>query len=260
MFTGLLTALHGTKNISNVPLSAMLEDRFALSDLEGKAVNIDTELTSTTIRDTSVLKKLTGRQPVRIQRKNQQAYDARLYAKLFFSADKIPIANDESDAFFRRKIILSFPNKFEGSKDDPDLLKKLTTDEELSGIFNILTRALRRLLSKYKIFVTEKTIEQRRERYLLAVNPIEAFLKDAIAEDSVESDSIPKENLYQAYKQFCNNYSLAVQSKETLGKTLKNAHRFEEGRESSGDRRTVWKGRKLAAKYEIDLKQQTLDV
>jgi putative DNA primase/helicase len=260
VFTGLLTALHGTKNISNVPLSAMLEDRFALSDLEGKSVNVDTELTSTTIRDTSVLKKLTGRQPIRIQRKNQQAYDARLYAKLFFSANKIPIAYDESDAFFRRKIILSFPNKFEGSKDDPDLLKKLTKDEELSGIFNILVSALRRLLSGNRIFVTEKTIEQRRERYLLAVNPIEAFLKDAIAEDSVESDSIPKEVLYQAYKRFCSNYSLAVQSKETLGKTLKNVYKFEEGRESSGDRRTIWKGRKLAAKYEIDLGQQTLDV
>jgi putative DNA primase/helicase len=238
----------------------MLEDGFALSDLEGKSVNVDTELTSTTIRDTSVLKKLTGRQPIRIQRKNQQAYDARLYAKLFFSANKIPIAYDESDAFFRRKIILSFPNKFEGSKDDPDLLKKLTKDEELSGIFNILVSALRRLLSGNRIFVTEKTIEQRRERYLLAVNPIEAFLKDAIAEDSVESDSIPKEVLYQAYKRFCSNYSLAVQSKETLGKTLKNVYKFEEGRESSGDRRTIWKGRKLAAKYEIDLGQQTLDV
>jgi hypothetical protein len=36
----------------------MLGDRFALSDLEGKAVNIDTELTSASIRDASILKKL----------------------------------------------------------------------------------------------------------------------------------------------------------------------------------------------------------
>ena len=92
VFTGILTALHGAKNISNVPLSAMLEDRFALSDLERKSVNIDTELTSTTIRDTSVLKKLTGRQPTRIQRKNQRAYDSILFAKLFFSANKVPVA------------------------------------------------------------------------------------------------------------------------------------------------------------------------
>jgi hypothetical protein len=48
---------------SKVPLSAMLDDRFALSDLEGKSANIDTELTSTTIHDDSILKKITGRQP-----------------------------------------------------------------------------------------------------------------------------------------------------------------------------------------------------
>jgi Family of unknown function (DUF5906)/D5 N terminal like len=96
VFTGPLTALHGVKNVSNVPLSAMLGDRFALSDLEGKCVNIDTELSSTTIGDTSVLKKITGRQPIRIERKNERAYDTIIHAKLFFSANKIPVANDES--------------------------------------------------------------------------------------------------------------------------------------------------------------------
>src|SRR5215469_12620535 len=101
VLTGVLTALHGIKNVSNVPLSAMLDDRFALSDLEGKSVNIDTELTGTTIRDTSVLKKITGRQPIRIQRKNEKAYDTLIHAKLFFSANQIPVAHDESDAFSR---------------------------------------------------------------------------------------------------------------------------------------------------------------
>ena len=45
---------------------------------------------------------------------------------------------DNSDARYRREIPLSFPNQFEGTKDDPDLLKKLSTEEELSGIFNII--------------------------------------------------------------------------------------------------------------------------
>ena len=151
-----------SKNISNVPLSSMQEDRFALSDLEGKTVNIDTELTSTTIRDASVLKKLTGRQATRIQRKNQRPYDTLLYANLFFSANRIPATYDESDAYYRRKVILGFPNRFEGNKDDPDLIKKLTTEEELSGILNVLLIALRRSLTCNGIFVKEKTIEQRR--------------------------------------------------------------------------------------------------
>jgi putative DNA primase/helicase len=90
VFTGLLTALHGSKNVSNVPLSSMIKNRFALSDLENKYVNIDTELPSTTIHDSTILKKVTGRQPIRVERKNQNAYDVTLYLKLFFSANKIP--------------------------------------------------------------------------------------------------------------------------------------------------------------------------
>jgi P4 family phage/plasmid primase-like protien len=263
LFTGLLTSLHGSKNISNVPLSSMLEDRFALSDLEGKAVNIDTELTSATIRDASILKKLTGGQATRIQRKNQRAYDALLYAKLVFSANRIPSSNDESDAYFRRKVILGFPNRFEGNRDDPDLIKKLTTEEELSGILNVLLIALRRALNRNGIFVKEKTIEQRRERYVLAASPIEAFLDDAVAEDSVESDEVPKEEFYQAYKRFCNDHRLAILSKEPFGKNLKRQvgkWKLGERREASGERRTLWTGVKLAEKYHVELRQETLNV
>jgi P4 family phage/plasmid primase-like protien len=265
VFTGLLTALHGAKNVSNVPLSAMLGDKFALSDLEGKSVNIDTELTSTTIRDTSVLKKITGRQPIRIQRKNERAYDTFIHAKLYFSANQVPSAYDESDAFFRRNVILTFPNRFEGdkgpNKEDPDLLKKLTTEEELSGIFNVLMPVLKRLLNRSRVYMKENTIEKRRERYTTTASPIEAFLEEAVAEDSVESDFVTKERLYQAYTRFCNKHNLAILSKESLGKILKSGKKFQEGRESSGKKRgTIWKGIKLTAEYDIDARQETLVV
>jgi len=68
----------------------MLKNMFALSDLENKDINIDTELSSATIEDSAILKKLTGRQPIRIERKHQRAYDTILHAKLFFNANKIP--------------------------------------------------------------------------------------------------------------------------------------------------------------------------
>ena len=34
--------------------------------------------------------------------------------------------------------MITFPNKFEGKADDPDKLDELSTEEELSGIFNAL--------------------------------------------------------------------------------------------------------------------------
>jgi len=78
-----------------------------------------------------------------------------------------------------------------------------------------------------------------------------------VAEDSVASDVVVKETLYQAYLRFCNKHKLAILSKEILGKILKK--KYEEGREPSGKRQTVWKGIKLTEEYTV-IKQETLDV
>lgn len=148
VFTGLLTALHSPSNVSNVPLKILLENNFALADLEFKDVNIDEELSDSLIKDTSLLKKLTGgrRQLVRVERKYRDAYDASLNTKLFFSTNKMIQTSDQTNAFYRRLIIISFPNTFEEDKQDPDLINKLTTQSELSGIFNLLMYYLRLII------------------------------------------------------------------------------------------------------------------
>ena len=140
------------------------------------------------------------------------------------------------------EIIIGFPNRFgDGNGADPDLLRKLSTEDELSGIFNVLIIALRTLLRNGSIFVHEKTIEQRRQRHELAVNPLKYFIGDVLAEDSTESDKTPKDTLYEAYLRFCNGHKLAVESKENLGRTLKNRFGFQEGRDSSTERKGTGK-------------------
>ena len=264
VFTGILSYLHGLKNISNVSLKSIIEDRFALADLENKNVNIDTELLNGAITDISNLKKLTGKQPIRIQRKNKDAYDAILYAKLFFSANKIPSINDESDARIRREIIISFPNQFEeGINADPNLLEKLTTEEEISGIFNILMKALRSIQKNNRIYVKQRTIKERREKHELIIDPIGAFLDTAIAEDSIESDYVTKDDLHNAYVKYCKLHNLPYLSKESLGKILKKPpHNFNGDRETKkgkdGKRNTFWIGIKLIEGINTDPQQDVL--
>ncbi|HET6589367.1 MAG TPA: phage/plasmid primase, P4 family [Candidatus Nitrosocosmicus sp.] len=255
VFTGLLTAMHDTRNISNVPISSLVDNRFAISDLEFKDVNIDTELSNIFVKDTSNLKKLTGgrKQPIRIERKNQKAYDTYLHAKLFINTNSISETIDQTAAYYRREIIISFPNTFEGTgKDDPFLLEKLSSEQEMSGIFNIMMIALRTLLKRNGLYLNEKTIEERREKYEKAVNPIRAFLDEAILEESVESDTVIKDDMYDAYVKYCNKYKIAKKQKESLGKELKK-NKIEDGRmsvEIDGKRKMCWKRVKLRPEYE----------
>ena len=235
-------------------------NRFALADLELKDVNVDTELSAAAVRDTSLLKKLTGgrKQPIRIERKYQAAYDSYLYAKMFFNANTITEASDQTAANYRREIIISFPNTFDGKKDNPHLLEELSSEEEKSGIFNVLMRALRNILKNKGIYLNEKTIEERMSKHERACNPVKAFVFEAIeSDDSSESDYITKNNLYRSYRKYCKKYSLAPKSTEALGRDLKKNLSWEEGRETKGEkRRTCWLGKRLKPEFMVEDEQQ----
>ncbi len=275
----ILEALHGAKNVSNVSLKSVLERPFALYDLVGKNCNLDAELSSGKIEDTAILKKITGRQPIRVEQKNEKAFDARIYAKVWLCANKIPYSSDQTDAWFRRNFIVTFPNKFDAKEDkekgirklDPYLIDKLTTEEELSGIFNILMNALRNILKNKEIFTNDKTIEERRVKYQSVLDPVQGFLEIAIDKESTETSFTTKEAAYMAFVVYCKIHRLAVRTKDFFGKSMKKKYEIEEGFATVGENRPrVWKGIKLTAEYDIlakkeliklraDQKQKTID-
>ncbi len=255
--------MHGISNVSNVPISSLVNNRFALSDLEFKDINVDTELSSISIKDTSILKKLTGgrRQPIRIERKNQHAYDTYLHAKLFFNTNTMSETIDQSDAYYRREIIIPFPNTFEGKNMDPHLLEKLTKEEERSGIFNILMNNLRMILKRKDLYLNEKSIEERRKKTERAIDPVRSFIEEAVAEDSTEGDWTLKSEFYSAYIKFCKNYQIAPKSIEAFGKELKKKMNYTDtGKGNKKERKTCWLGVRLKMYYLLDDKQQqTID-
>jgi putative DNA primase/helicase len=261
-----LTKLHGDENVSNTSLNALVNNCFAAADLVGKNVNIDMELSNATITDMAMLKKLTGQQPVRIERKNQDAYDAMLHAKLFFSTNEMPQITDFSDGHYRREVVISFPNQFEEGKNaNPNLKHELTTEEELSGLFNVLMSALRnRILKDKRIYIDTKTIKERRFKHELASNPIKAFFEDAVADDSTENDSVDKEEFYQAYIKFSKYHKLPVLGYQTFCKLLKQkipSYQLREGRKGTGDdRKLVWEGVRLCKWTNTDPLQGVLNV
>ena len=262
VFTSVVSSMHGQDHVSNVTLSQMLDDRFALSDLENKNVNIDNELAGQSIKETGIIKRLTAgsRQPVRIQRKNEKAYDVILYAKLVFCANKIPVSQDNSVAYHRRPIILSFPNTFEKEDDDPDLTKKVTTEQELSGLFNIAMRALRRIRKTKELYVNEKSVQERQEKYERAVNPVSAFVKEAISEESTEKDVESKAYVYGIYNLFCNKYSLPFERYQTFCKSMLNELDLKDARPLlDGERVQCWKGILLKPEYAQKTEQTRLD-
>jgi putative DNA primase/helicase len=163
------------------------------------------------------------------------------------------MTDDDSDARFRREITIAFPNQFEDGNADINLQNKLTSEEELSGIFNVLMIALRRVLRTGRIQIKHCTIQQRRNRHDVMINSVDSFVREAIAQDPTQSCYVTKEQMYEAYTRFCSYHSLPVDRKESFGKLIKKQG-IVEGREKTGERKTIWKDIKLV-NWNKDMKE-----
>ena len=142
----LLNAFLGADNISKVPLQELDENRFKRAELFGELANVFVDLDSRALQSLTYFKTITSGDDIDAERKFRNPFFFKPFAKLIFSANEIPKSNDKTFAYYRRWILILFPNKFVGKADNKHLIDELTTPKELSGLLNRALRGLDRLL------------------------------------------------------------------------------------------------------------------
>ena len=209
----------GKHNISAESLERLLNKQFAPASLYNKLVNIDADVSGDgLIKNTGVLKKLTGNDESPAEFKYKTPFKFQNYAKLFFSCNKIPQTDDETDAFFRRPIIVNFTQQFLAEKDDPHILEKLTTEEEFSGLLHELLGRLPRIIRQGIRPTTNKTMREIYNKYIQSLNPIRFFAEKAL--DVVVGNMIPVQGMYDLYSQFCRAHRMAIMSGGAFSREL----------------------------------------
>jgi putative DNA primase/helicase len=242
--TNLMIKLLGVKNVSSESLDRILENRFSAANLFGKMANIDADLSSEALKRTGLLKKLTGGDQIMGEFKYKPAFPFVNHAKIIFSANKIPITPDESDAFFARLIIINFPNQFLGEKDNSNLTNELTTEPEMSAFLTLLVRRLPRVLKSGISHADSHTIEDNYLQYMQSSDPIRFFKETAIRATN-DDVYVLKEDLFDSYRAFCTANRLPSESIQTFSRKLKDLGLKEEQKRISGQRPRVWKNIKL---------------
>jgi putative DNA primase/helicase len=238
----LLINFLGAENVSSVSLQDLVYHRFMPAELYGKMVNVYDDLPNITLKHTGKFKMATGDGFLTVERKHRDPFQFFNEAKMFFSCNQLPKIDDNTIAFFRRIIIINFPNKFMGDHADPDLLADLTTEEELSGLLNWALEGLERL-EKRGAFSYSSTVDEVQRQYERMSNPIKAFRLDHLL---IQSESwIEKDELYGLYIEYCINNGLPAKTKgvfsqllhKEMGKALENYRPRINGR-----RVPCWKG------------------
>lgn len=214
---GLITALIGNENISGRAIQELLTDRFAKADLFGMFANIHADISKKALNNSTDFKSLTGGDRITGQHKFKSSFQFVNHASLIFSANRVPRTEDDTDAFFRRWIIINFPNKFNEEKADKKILEKLTTPEELSGFLNKVLLAVKRL-NETGMLTNTLNIDEVREQYTRLSDSVASFLMDKA---QVKSDgAVTKDGIFAGYVEYCKSMKYPQVSENTFHKHL----------------------------------------
>ncbi|HIC90540.1 MAG TPA: hypothetical protein EYP21_00450 [Syntrophaceae bacterium] len=234
-FLKTLIALIGKSNTSTLSLYD-LSHRFRLAEIVGKLVNVFPDLPYKKIQDSSAFKAIVSGDPITAEKKYLKPFTFEPFTKLIFSTNKLPQIQDISHAFFRRWLIVQFPNTFEGDKKDPGLLSQLTTQHELEGL---LLLAIEGLNSLYEAedFAESQGMRDMREEYERMNNPVSVFIDERC---NVGPDyKVGKVILYEDFKHFVSNEKLPLLSQIEFNKEL--SKQIPTLKEISGKER-YWRG------------------
>ena len=222
----------GPENCVGIPVQNLDTDQYALSELLNKMANLAGDLSKTALKFSGNFKISTGRDFVSAPRKYKPLVHFINYAKHIFACNQLPITYDKTQAFWNRWILFEFVYMFVDKKEydalpevervnyrikDPDIINKLTTPEELSGLLNWAMIGLDRLRKNKGRFSTSKSIEEIKLYWIRKSCSVDSFLKECVKLDFEEK--ITKKEFRKAYMEYCKKWVL----KPDGDRTVKNA-------------------------------------
>lgn len=251
----------GDKNTTHISLQELEKNKFAKSDLYGKLANIYADLPEQGIETSGVFKQLCDGSKLAAEIKHKGRLTFSSFAKMIFSCNAIPLVKDDTDAFYRRLIIVTYNKRFtvENGTRDYELPEKMRTDEEFSGILNWALVGLTRL-RKNNRFSNEEVEDKIREKYTFLANPLIRFFETFISPTGRDSDWIDKKDLYPIINFYLEKNRISVISPNALTRKIKDTIRWTtEGRplDSEGRPTNSWlniqwnnEGQKLKSDFE----------
>jgi len=123
------------------------------------------------------------------------------YARLMFNCNELPKEVENTDAFFRRFIIIPFGVRIPKEKQNKYLSAQII-ESELSGVFNWVLMGLERLLKNHD-FTESKLAENEVSEFKKQSNSVAMFVEEEGYEKSIDEKEYIK-GLYAEYKTYCN--------------------------------------------------------
>lgn len=201
----------------------------SLAALVGKRMAVTVEVQEGRYMDESLVKQLTGGDPITARFMRQDFFTFAPTHKLWLAANHKPLVRGTDYAIWRRIRLVPFGVTFAAEDRDPDLQEKLLAEAPgiLAWAVEGCKRWLRHGLSSPRA-VVEATAEYRDDMDILG-----QFLSERC--EVSEQLEAAAADLYAVYKSWCDETGEKVQSQHWLGRRLteKGFERFKGGRRNA---------------------------
>lgn len=229
VFFEIVNALLGVENISSFSLQSLTnENGYYRAKLANKLLNYASEINGNL--EASIFKLLVSGEPVEARLPYGQPFSLKQYAKLIFNCNELPKDVEQTNAYFRRFLIIPFDVTIPPHEQDKQLHIKII-ENELSGVFNWVLDGLERLLIQ-KRFSDCEAAQKAVEKYRIESDSVQMFLSEM--EYTISTfGQIPLKDMYSDYKTYCTENFNRTCAKKTFSERLKNSG-FQIDRKSIG--------------------------
>ena len=225
-FLSMVRELLGQQNTESKPVH-QFDQQNVVADLHGKIANIDADLSEGSLskRGVAMFKRLLGDDTVSARQVYQEAFSFTPEAKHLYACNKVPdvsnLVTDDDQAFWRRWIIVEFPRYFTPDERDPTLERKLTSDENLSGLLNWAIEGWSRLMEQGHFTNIETTADETRRLWQSWGESVDEFIVECLETDP-DADNISTTAVNEVYREWCNREGKhAEPNRSTVTKKIK---------------------------------------
>lgn len=228
-FRDILIRLVGRENMATTTIEGLIRNRFESARLYKKKIATIGETNFKLLEDTSIIKMLTGGDPIPAEFKNKEPFDFSNTAKIIINTNSLPPTTDKTDAFYSRVIIIKFENQFHKCKDIIDSIPDYEYDNLVAKCLEIIPSML-----DNGGFDNEGSIEEKSVEYEALSNPLIEFIRDMCDTSDINAIT-PLWHIEEDFNEYVSIKGLRKYENKEVRKLLENNgyelktnHRFKE--------------------------------
>lgn len=215
----LIAAALGPENVSAVALSEFRSE-FILSQMYGKKLNVSGEMQKDiAAKDWRLFKTITGGDKLMLNAKFQQPFSAELTTKFLFIGNFLPTFPEDDPALLDRCNVIHFSNPVQYHDRERDLLEKLK--KELHIFIRWAAEGAMRYLEQGGFTVCKES-DRYFQSHARKCDSISWFIEESLCAGE-SSDIVSTTDLYNLYRNFCEDSNAPVLPAQRLLEAIDNA-------------------------------------